>query len=122
MRTKDNTVETAFHSTITEFAFEVDSLYRDWDAELVITSGSESSAKHGKTSLHYATPGCAFDARSWSATTHGRGKVPSANEQQGAIQKAAGTFCAKKGIPSDWIEVILESDHLHIEYQPKRQF
>lgn len=115
MMTKDHSVETEFHPILTAFLFDVDKLYRNWNNELVITSGSEHSTRHSYTSLHYATPAQAADIRSWTI-----GSTPAANKQWETIMKVAVVFCERKGIPSSWIEVILESTHIHIEYQPKR--
>ena len=117
MKTKDYSVECLFHPALTGFLFGIDQMYRDrWGEELIITSGSEPTTKHSYTSLHYATPCQAADIRSWQ-----RGLVPSAEEQHKAITEAAILYCQSLGVPVDWMEVILESDHIHIEYQPKRR-
>jgi len=122
MRTKDNTVETIFHPLLTAFLFEADTLYHYWKDEVVITSGSEnnSKVKHLYSSLHYATPGQAADIRSWDKKTHNRGQVPNRFKQTQALKKKAQEFCDKMNIPRNWIDVILEGYHIHIEYQPKR--
>lgn len=105
------------HSVLTDFLLtRVDLLYRNWGSELTVTSGSETDARHGKTSLHYATPSQAVDTRTWEV-----GKIPSAATQYTDIKAEAVAYCQSKDIPTDWIDVILESDHIHIEYQPKRQ-
>lgn len=117
MRIKDDSVQCSFHPMITEFLFKVDKLYRSWGDELVITSGSEPGAKHGVQSLHYATPAQAFDLR-----IHQRANVPDVTRQTEDLKVIASNYCAQKNIPDNWIEVIVESDHIHIEYQPKRQF
>ena len=122
MKLKDISVQANFHPMITQLAFDIDVLYKQWGDELVITSGSEHTAKHGRTSLHYATPACAFDVRTWDAANHNRGTVPAPSEQQAAIQEVAKKFCAKQTIPNSWVEVILENDHIHVEYQPKSKF
>lgn len=116
MRTKDSTVETEFHPVITSFLFGVDAIYRNWGDELVITSGSEHTTKHGVNSLHYAKPACAADIRTWV-----RAKVPDAKAQLEAITNWAANFCKRAGYPTNWIDVILESDHIHVEFQPKRK-
>ena len=41
--------------------------------------------------------------------------------KHGTVKKVAADFCITEGLPADWIDTILESDHIHIEYQPKRQ-
>ena len=121
MRKKDTTVRTQFHPMITEFLFEVNELYRGWKDEVVITSGSEVTASHSRNSLHYATPAQAVDIRSWSYAW-GRGSVPKAHEQLNAICILRDSFAERVQIPADWLEVHLETNHIHIEYQPKRQY
>lgn len=120
MRRKDVSVEVAFHPVITQVAFSVDAVYRAWNDELVITSGSEHSAKHMNASLHYATPGCALDVRTWDADNHGRGVVPRPADQLVAVKQACADLSDELNIPSSWIDVVLENDHIHIEYQPKK--
>ena len=120
MRRKNASVETEFHPVLTSFLFEVDELYRSWRDECVITSGSENTARHGYTSLHYATPAQAADIRIWSMKIHKRGRVPSPATQHEKLKIAAAAFCMNRGIPTSWIEIILEKHHIHIEYQPKR--
>lgn len=121
MRLKDDTVQANFHPTLTSFLFWVDALYRAWQDENVITSGSEPTAKHSITSLHYAIPGQAADTRIWDQEFHNRGIVPNKSYQLAAIERLAAEFCIAHNIPTNWIDVVLESDHIHIEYQPKRQ-
>jgi len=116
MRTKDNTVQCIFHPALTAFLFGVDLLYREWGDELEITSGSEPETIHGYKSLHYATPCCAADI-----SIRIRVNVPEAMMQYTAIREAANIYCTELGIPTDWIDIILEDDHIHIEYQPKRR-
>jgi len=116
MRTKDNTVECVIHHTLTSFLFGIDLLYREWESELIITSGSEPYARHSRTSLHYALPARAVDIRIWEVA-----QVPSPEIQAQAICNARDIFCEECGMPNDWIDIILESDHIHIEFQPKRQ-
>ena len=120
MRTKDSSVECYFHPVLTDFLFECDQLYREWSSELTITSGSESSATHSYTSLHYATPGQAADTRCWTLKSPHKEEF-TAKMQHTALQAAAKAYCESRHIPTDWIEVILEFGHIHIEYQPKRQ-
>jgi hypothetical protein len=116
MRRKNSSVETEFHPVLTAFLFEVDDLYRSWQSEVVITSGSEESSRHGLTSLHYAKPAQAADIRIWEIK-----RVPTTNIQLDYIRKKADYFCALHDIPYNWIEVILETTHIHIEFQPKRK-
>ena len=116
MRRKDSTVQCHFHPHLTSFLFSVDELYKEkWETELTITSGSESDARHSKTSLHYAIPCQAADLRTWSV-----GLVPSPSVQFSRIKEVAIRWAEEEGIPEDWIDVILESDHIHVEFQPKR--
>lgn len=116
MRIKDSSVEMELHPTLTNFLFDVDAAYVAWGDELVVTSGSEHTTRHGVNSLHYAIPGCAADVRIWE-----RADVPSAAKQLTKLQQVAESYCARHKIPTNWIEVILESDHIHIEFQPKRK-
>ncbi len=72
------------------------------DRPMVVTSVTDG--KHSRGSLHYA--GSAFDLRTrdfgFSDTTLIRDKLSAA---------LGGDF-----------DVVLETDHLHIEYQPKEQY
>jgi len=117
MRRKDETVELKLHSMLAHFLWQIDDLYKSWDSELTITSGSELTAKHGYASLHYATPCQAVDTRIWQNHDN---SIPPPIVQQKAIQKVAAIFCEEERIPISWIEIILEGNHMHIEYQPKR--
>ena len=85
MRKKNLSVAMNLHPTLTDFLFYAELDYKYYDQELVITSGSELTTKHMRTSLHYS--GQAVDR--------------------------------DYGIPLDWFDVVAESDHLHLEYQPK---
>ncbi len=120
MKTKNDSVECRFHHVITSFLFKVDRLYNFWEDECVITSGSESSANHSYTSFHYADPGQAADIRIWDELANGRGKVPCPREQFEAAKELRDVYCKDRNIPHNWIDIVLESDHIHIEYQPKR--
>lgn len=121
MKRKDDSVETKFHPLLTCFLIESDEIYRKWGAELTITSGSEHTTRHSKTSLHYSDPCCAADIRSWAVWDALNPEIKiEAKAQAAALQGYAANFCTKYKIPTNWIEVILESDHIHIEYQPKR--
>lgn len=116
MKTKDATVQCTFHPALTALLFGIDQVWRqEWNEEIIITSGSEQTTRHSYSSLHYATPCQAADIRSWVT-----GKIPEAKRQVRVIEEVVYTFCKNLDIPYDWIEVILESDHIHIEYQPKR--
>lgn len=115
MLRKDKSVELKLHAVLTNLLFDIDELYREWGSELVITSGSEKTARHSLTSLHYADPACAVDIRVWEVAN-----VPTPEQQLKSIKKVSKLYCSTYSIPDNWIEVILESDHIHIEYQPKR--
>jgi len=75
--------------------------------QLVVTSGSEG--KHMATSLHYK--GLAVDLR-WPID------VPRENLVI-RLRSACGQTTGPKGQQiSNW-DIVPESDHLHVEYQPK---
>jgi len=83
------------------FAIDVVSgIYESFAAELVITSINDS--KHGYGSLHYI--GYAFDCRI-------------RNVEEGQIQHLVPEIKQKLGNDFD---VLLEKDHIHIEFQPKK--
>lgn len=67
--------------------------------EIVITSGLDG--KHGAKSLHYT--GNAFDIRTWIYT-------------EAEIEQLMKDI--KELLGKDY-DVVLESDHIHIEYDPK---
>lgn len=113
---KDDTVQCQFDPVLADFLFWVDDAYRYWDSELVITSGSEEHTRHSRTSLHYAQPARAVDIRIWE-----RDNVPNRDAQLVALLAVVNAYCREKNTPINWIEVILESNHIHIEYQPKRR-
>jgi len=73
-------------------------VYRKYGAELVITSANDG--KHGDKTLHHK--GLALDLRTWNLG--GREMQVSAE-----LQKALG----------DEYDVVLESDHIHCEYDPE---
>jgi len=78
-----------------------DSVYHAFGHECVVTSLLDGT--HSRTSLHYT--GCAVDLRTRN--------VPSVEQQQKI------TEALRKALTADY-DVVLESDHIHIEYQPKR--
>lgn len=131
MRRKDDSVECLFHWHLTNFlATRVDEYYRgigreyvvvktQLAGEAVITSGSESGTHHGYTSLHYAIPGCAADVRSWDVIDE-HGEITDAVHQCAELNLLAHEYCDFHGLSTNTIEVILEGDHIHIEFQPKR--
>lgn len=87
-------------------AIIADSVYQENGAEAVITSGADG--KHSRTSKHYPENNAsglveALDFRTWNVLHPGR---------------VALRIREKLGPDYD---VVLESDHIHIEYDPKRQ-
>jgi hypothetical protein len=82
------------------FALNVcDAVYNAHGQELVITAIKDG--KHSATSLHYS--GCAADLRT---------RYFNANEAKVVAQEIRDRL----GVDYD---VILEKDHIHLEYQPK---
>lgn len=75
----------------------VDSVYASFDEEMVVTSTYEGN--HGAGSLHYADE--AFDTRK-SLAFYQRIKME-----------------IKKRLGNDY-DVVIEQDHIHIEYDPKK--
>ena len=75
-------------------------VYNEYDAELVITSVNDST--HSNTSLHYN--GCAVDLRTRNL------------KDQAEKERVAQQLVGKLNRDFD---VILESDHIHLEYQPR---
>lgn len=74
-------------------------IWSGFGVELVITSALDG--KHSQTSLHYA--GCAVDFRTNQMASD-------------AIQEAARTL--KEALGQDF-DVIIEKDHVHVEFQPR---
>ena len=75
-------------------------VYKTHGHSLTITSICDG--KHSRTSLHYV--GYAFDARTKTLT----------DDEKYAVVKDL-----KERLTTDY-DVVLESDHIHVEYQPKR--
>lgn len=100
MRIKDSSVKIQGISTELLFALLVsDQVYQETGQELVITSLNDG--KHSVTSLHYS--GNAADIRIY---------------RDGKDQQRRDMIKERLGIDYD---VILESNHIHIEYQPRRR-
>jgi len=99
---KDNSVK--IHGIRPELVFALNvanDIYAKHGQELVITSLNDG--KHSSTSLHYS--GCAADLR--------------INYFNKTLAKTVRLDIDKRlGIDYD---VILESDHIHIEYQPRKR-
>ena len=101
MRVKDDSISLLGLSVQAYFAMNVaDQVAKEHGQELVITSGSEA-IKHSITSLHFS--GDAFDMRTrfWSASE---------------VKQVRDEIAARLGRHFD---VVIEGDHIHIEYQPK---
>lgn len=81
-----------FHAAIV-----ADQVYAKYGADVVITSAKDG--RHSEHSLHYQ--GLALDLRTWNL----RGREM---EVCAELQKALG----------DKYDVVLESDHIHLEYDP----
>ena len=98
MRLKDNTVNVEdLIPEIRDRLPELDQVYEEFQTELVITSGKDGV--HGKNSLHYE--GKAIDLRTWNVLDN---LVKRIRVQLGAEY-----------------DVILEKDHIHIEWDPKHE-
>ena len=101
MRLKDDSVKvTGIRPELVLGLVVAADVYRQYGNELVITSLNDGV--HSKTSLHYA--GAAADLRTFYFEPE---IVPEVIE---AIRKRLG---------KDY-DVVLEKDHIHLEYQPKR--
>ena len=112
MKIKDTTVQCSFHQALTVLLFAIDQVYRrEWGQELIVTSGSEFETRHSRTSLHYS--GNAADIRLIRT-------VANHAIQLAVTREVADMCCASLGIPNDFYDIVLEKDHIHIEYQPKR--
>ena len=83
----------------------VDSVYRDVVAQGV-TITSICDGEHGANSLHYA--GYAFDVRT---------RYNLASDQWTTSIKKQLVKGVRDALTSDY-DVILECDHIHVEYQP----
>ncbi len=76
-------------------------VYNDYDVDMVITSANDSN--HSTTSLHYA--GAAVDLRTYTLDESKRSECV-----ERIRKKVGGDF-----------DVILESNHIHMEYQPRKK-
>jgi hypothetical protein len=102
VRLKDDGVSLAGMCPQILFALIVaNEIYLKNSAELVITSSNDS--RHTRTSLHYN--GCAVDLRTRHVQEPTR--ISIADEIGAALNQD--------------FDVILESDHIHIEWQPRRR-
>jgi hypothetical protein len=79
-----------------------------WDMPRKLVVTSVCDGRHKKGSLHYK--GLAFDVRTWA---NGEG------EQLGVDDKEIMAKDYREVLGPDF-DVVVESTHIHIEYQPKR--
>ena len=77
---------------------EIERLYADLDQDLVITSGDDG--KHSDASLHYE--GLAIDIRTRNLT----------------LMTPEGIAQAIREVLPEGYDVIVESTHIHLEYDP----
>lgn len=102
MRFKDSTISLqSLSPQIVLALIIVDQVMKQCGQEAVITSLND--ARHSKTSLHYS--GNAVDIRSRNFS------------QPDSVL----ALCKDALGNSNDIDIILESDHFHMEYQPKRR-
>jgi len=98
MKIKDNSVKLAgVRPELVVAMIIADQVYAKHGRELVITSVTDG--KHSLTSLHYI--GSAFDCRTYDDMDN----VALRDEIKGKLNVD--------------FDVVLESDHIHIEFQPK---
>jgi len=104
MKLKDSTVSIkGFKPELTFALHIIDQIMKEQGQEAMITSGSEETTRHGKTSLHY--DGKAADLRSrWFSNP-----------------RSILALCKEALGHNLDIDMILESNHFHLEYQPKRR-
>ena len=76
-------------------------VYNEYDCDLVLTSANDSS--HSTSSLHYS--GSAVDLRT-------------SNLPDGRAVEVRDKIASKLNKDFD---VVLEGDHIHLEYQPKKR-
>jgi len=100
MQFKDGVKINGIKPELTLAIIIADGVYKDHNYSLVITSVTDS--KHSRTSLHYV--GFAFDLRIRN--------IP--KKELLLIQKDL------QDALTDEFDVVLEKDHFHIEFQPKR--
>ena len=103
LRIKDNTVSLSNLQPQMIIALQVaEGVFSQYEKDCIITSANDG--KHSQRSLHYA--GAAIDLR----TRH------LASQEQ-----AKDIASAIQGALNQDFDVVLESTHIHIEYQPKRR-
>lgn len=114
---KDGSVECLLHWHLTGLLFSLPDDQLWW-----VTSGSESGAVHGQTSLHYALPGCAVDLRlkSWPRDPDSPESMVENDSQSLLLNDAVNQYCMRHKLPRAWFDVVREKNHIHLEFQPKR--
>lgn len=106
MNLKSDKVEVDFTPAIGIALMAAEEVYRKYDRVVTITSGSERSAKHSITSLHYS--GNAVDIRTQNPI----------NGIQYFDDPIKIKTEIKKKLNIDF-DVLFEHDHIHMEYQPR---
>jgi len=102
MKLKEGVRLIGLHNQMVVAMLVCSSVFGKLGQELVITSVVEGKHKDG--SLHYS--GQAFDLRTRNMSRY-RARLITAE--------------LKHRLPTDF-DIILESNHIHIEYQPKKQY
>ncbi len=102
MKLKHDVKATGLRPEMLLAVFIADKVYTKHDYELTITSLLDGA--HSKTSLHYA--GCAADLR-----------ITAAHIPNSTIDAIAADI--RKALTVDY-DVIVEPDHIHLEFQPRR--
>ena len=96
MKVKDSTVNIeALHPKMKDRLTDIETIYTSFHTELVITSGKDGV--HSQHSLHYE--GKAVDLRTWNI-----------------LDSVIQALKTKLGPEYD---VILEKDHIHVEWDPE---
>lgn len=112
---KDKTVETNFSDNIIAAIRRADIIsLKYFGRTILITSGSETTTKHREDSKHYpynnrGNKGDAFDMRTWKKW------YP---EDKGGIERFRDLFYSDKEFADNY-DLVIEKDHIHIEYDPK---
>lgn len=88
-----------------EGMYAIANVYKSLGKELTVTSVCDG--KHKAGSKHYE--GYAFDCRTWKNST---------GVQMSLREKEALANACRESLGEDW-DVVVESTHLHIEYDPK---
>ena len=87
------------HPKVWEIVYEASDLFAEFDSDCIITSGLDS--KHSQKSLHYL--GFAVDLRTRNID----------------IAHAKYIVSKLRLLRDELYDIILEEDHIHIEYDPR---